>query len=295
MKRLLRAIALQLLPTASVLSLLIAPAVGSASAITYDFTGVVTEVSGFTGVTVGMPVTGTYTINLDNANPSQQIGTIGSTTTSWEAANYGGPKIGTPAPTLSEYVFSSTLQAGAVSYATDPNTGGYLNQSTIDGRVTAQPNYTADEVSYAADGSYRVSNFILTANAPPYAAPWTNTGLPIFATSNQNVGSIGYATGGIVVDYLQYNITSFTVANNPASQLAALRAEVTGVGPGTSLADKVTLAQTYYSANDIPNTCSQLTAFVNEVTAQNGKKISQSSAKQIVLDAQAIQASIGCK
>jgi len=98
-----------------------------------------------------------------------------------------------------------------------------------------------------------------------------------------------------VVDYLQFNITSFTVANNPATELVALLAEVTGVGPGKSLADKVTLAQTYYSANDIPNTCSQLTAFGNEVNAQKEKKISPSLAGQIISDAQTIQAAIGCK
>jgi len=99
MKRLFCATPLRLLAAACVFSVLLEPAVGNASAITYEFAGVVTAVAGFTGVTVGMPVTGTYTINLGNANPSQQIGTIGSTTASWEAANYGGPKIGTPAPT----------------------------------------------------------------------------------------------------------------------------------------------------------------------------------------------------
>jgi len=60
------------------------------------------------------------------------------------------------------------------------------------------------------------------------------------------------------------------------------------------LADKVTLAQTQYSANDIRDTFLTLGAFVNEVNAQSGKKISQSSAAQFVSDAQSIQAGIGC-
>jgi len=75
---------------------------------------------------------------------------------------------------------------------------------------------------------------------------------------------------------------------------AALLAQVTGVGPGKSLADKVSLAQTYFSANDIPNTCAQLASFVNEVNAQKGKSISQSLAAQLISDAQIIQAAIGC-
>jgi hypothetical protein len=77
------------------------------------------------------------------------------------------------------------------------------------------------------------------------------------------VGAFGYGT--------VFEITGADFVT-PATELAALLAEVTGVGPGTSLADKVQLAQTYYSAKDIPNTCSTLTSFVNEVNAQNGKK-----------------------
>jgi uncharacterized repeat protein (TIGR03803 family) len=92
-----------------------------------------------------------------------------------------------------------------------------------------------------------------------------------------------------------FKLTGTGFVTTPAQQLAALLTEVTGVGPGMSLADKVAIAQTYYSANDVPNTCSTLGALVNEVTAQNGKSINQSSAKQIVSDAQAIQSAIGCK
>lgn len=82
--------------------------------------------------------------------------------------------------------------------------------------------------------------------------------------------------------------------NSPAALLAALLTEVTGVGPGTSLADKVKFAQTYYAVPDIQATCAVLTGFVNEVQAQDGKKIGQQLDAKLIADAQAIEAAIGC-
>jgi hypothetical protein len=112
-------------------------------------------------------------------------------------------------------------------------------------------------------------------------------GIAIMRFSCQEAATgLEYPCGAVALSTLTYN--------TPATQLAALLAEVTGVGAGTSLADMVKLAQTYYSANDIPNTCSQLTALVSAVNAQKGKKISQSLATQILSDTRAIQTGIGC-
>lgn len=80
-----------------------------------------------------------------------------------------------------------------------------------------------------------------------------------------------------------------------AEQLAALLKEVTGVGPGKSLANKVALAQIYYAVPDIQATCPVLTGFVNEVQAQAGKKISQQLDAKLIADANAIEDAIGCK
>ena len=80
----------------------------------------------------------------------------------------------------------------------------------------------------------------------------------------------------------------------PAALLAALRNEVTDVGPGTSLADKVTAAQAHYAASDTQATCAMLAGFVNEVKAQAGKKISQQLDAKLIADAQTIGAVIGC-
>jgi hypothetical protein len=77
-------------------------------------------------------------------------------------------------------------------------------------------------------------------------------------------------------------------------RLAALLTEVTGVGPGKSLANKVALAQTYYAAKDLQATCTVLTGFVNEVKAQAGKKIAPTLDAKLIADANAIETAVGC-
>jgi hypothetical protein len=85
------------------------------------------------------------------------------------------------------------------------------------------------------------------------------------------------------------------VGRPPVSPLlAALVTEVTGVGPGKSLANKVALAQTYYAAKDVQATCAVLTGFVNEVKAQAGKKIAHTLDAKLIADANAIETAIDC-
>jgi hypothetical protein len=88
---------------------------------------------------------------------------------------------------------------------------------------------------------------------------------------------------------------SFTVTvSGAADQLADLNQAVQGVGPGTSLRDKVNQAQTDLASGDGPDTCSTLTAFMNEVQAQSGAHVAPSTANQFVIDAQRIQTVLGC-
>ena len=82
---------------------------------------------------------------------------------------------------------------------------------------------------------------------------------------------------------------------SPAQLLANLLAAVTGVGPGTSLADKVNAAQAAYAAGDVPRTCEFLNAFINQVKAQTAKKsIVQGTADALIADATRIQTVLGC-
>lgn len=78
------------------------------------------------------------------------------------------------------------------------------------------------------------------------------------------------------------------------SMFATLLSAATGVGPGTSLANKVKLAETYYAAEDTQATCVVLTGFVNEVRAQRGKKLTLDSADTLTKDADVLMSAIGC-
>ena len=78
------------------------------------------------------------------------------------------------------------------------------------------------------------------------------------------------------------------------SLLQQLLADVSGVGPGKSLADKVTLAEMYYVAPDIEATCGVLNGFTNQVRAQAGKKLTDTQATEFTSDANAIMETIGC-
>jgi hypothetical protein len=80
----------------------------------------------------------------------------------------------------------------------------------------------------------------------------------------------------------------------PGLLLAALLKEVTGVGPGKSLAEKVALAQTYYAVPDIEATCAVLSGFVDAVKELAGKKISPQLDATIVANARVTKAAIGC-
>jgi len=81
---------------------------------------------------------------------------------------------------------------------------------------------------------------------------------------------------------------------NAAEQLVDLYKAVVGVGPGTSLADKVKQAQNYLAANDKADTCSTLNAFINQVKAQSGKSIATATANTLIAEAAQIKTLLGC-
>jgi hypothetical protein len=88
---------------------------------------------------------------------------------------------------------------------------------------------------------------------------------------------------------------SFTVhVKGAAEQLTDLATQVQGVGPGRSLAAKIAAAQQSLARGDTAATCGQLTAFLNEVAAQRGKRLPAVIADQLIADTQRIQAVIGC-
>jgi sugar lactone lactonase YvrE len=85
--------------------------------------------------------------------------------------------------------------------------------------------------------------------------------------------------------------TSFQVTVvGPTFQLYELQRSVMGVGPGTSLYDKLGQAQTDLAANDVNDTCALLNAFSNEVNAT----LPNAAATPLVTAASNIRAVLGC-
>jgi hypothetical protein len=77
-------------------------------------------------------------------------------------------------------------------------------------------------------------------------------------------------------------------------QLTDLSDAVAGVGPGRSLAAKLVLAEDYLAAANLSDTCSTLTAFINQVKAQTGKTIPTPEATTLIADARQIKTLLGC-
>jgi secreted trypsin-like serine protease len=77
-------------------------------------------------------------------------------------------------------------------------------------------------------------------------------------------------------------------------QLVDLRQAVAGVGPGTSLGDKVVSIQSYLAAGKTADVCSGLGSFINEVKAQTGKKVGVGLAAAFTSEAKNILSVVGC-
>jgi len=110
-------------------------------------------------------------------------------------------------------------------------------------------------------------------------------------TTMQSLAGVSWAS------YNNVRLVSWEVIKDvdPPQMFDDLLAKVVGVGPGSSLADKITLSQTYYSVPDLTSACLMLADFDQQVTAQTGKKIDATLAAELIDDASALSAVIGCQ
>jgi hypothetical protein len=87
---------------------------------------------------------------------------------------------------------------------------------------------------------------------------------------------------------------SFTVTvSGAADQLDQLEAAVVGVGPGTSLFDKIEATEGDLAGGTVGAACDELGGFVGEATAQEGKSIT-GGATGLSASARQIRAVLGC-
>ncbi len=90
------------------------------------------------------------------------------------------------------------------------------------------------------------------------------------------------------------NAETFLAGPEPLLQFDSLIAAVEDTGPGKSLFNKMVDAKAYYEVGDDVAACETLKAFIHEVNAQTGKKISLGDAESIIASAVFTMAAIGC-
>ncbi len=142
---------------------------------------------------------------------------------------------------------------------------------------------------YSDNSTQDLTTEVTWASTDAAVATVSNTGLATAASVGSTTVS---ATSGAVTDD-----TTLTVIPAPLTvdqMVSALLAAVTGVGPGHSLANKMTDVQDVLAVPDIVSACSRLDDFKNEVSAQSGKQSDAALAAQLTADANAIKAAIPC-
>jgi streptogramin lyase len=220
----------------------------------------------------------------------------------WFTENAGN-NIGriTPSGTITEFPLPTAV-SGPSAIAAGPDGGVWFTETNGNriGRIqavaadTTPPVITvpAPIIVNATSSSGAVVTYAVSATDPDdtvaslSCVPASGSTFPIGTTT---VNCSARDTSG------NTSSASFTVHVIGASeQLADLLTDVTGVGPGTSLADKVKQAQSYLTANDVSDACSTLSALINEVQAQSGKAIPADQAATLTATIKRIRTVLGC-
>ena len=170
---------------------LFAPANSHAAAVSYSYSGYIYYIDrGYVSlVPSGTAITGTFTIDLSNANPAQSSGTVGSAS-HWTLNSIGGTQYGTPAP--SNYLFSQTATWAGYSFTTSVSP-----ISSRSGIAGATGQYPADSYwSAQADNNGIFSDIVFNTYSGQPA--YDSNGLPILNPSgsggmiSDSVGSVGF-------------------------------------------------------------------------------------------------------
>jgi len=154
-----------------------------------------------------------------------------------------------------------------------------------------------------SDGSGANGDFIDGAHNPTgiavlagqlYWSNFTSNSIGTADTNGSNVNQTFIAAAGpegVAVEPL-------IAAPPPPPRIADLIAEVSGAGlpQGTerSLLAKLDNAQRKVDAGQIAVACNGLDAYLNEVRAQNGKKLETAYAEDLIVTAMAVQDALGC-
>ena len=136
-------------------------------------------------------------------------------------------------------------------------------------------------VSYTATATDAVDGAVPVTCSPPSGSTFPIGDTTVECTASDAAGNV--ASGSFVVH-----------VSGAGGQLGDLLALVVDVGPGSALADKIELAQSYLAAGNIPAACSTLDGFIALAQAQSGKKLTAGQATTLIASAEQLESVLGC-
>jgi hypothetical protein len=153
---------------------------------------------------------------------------------------------------------------------------------TLDGSLSSDPD--GDTLTYSWSGPFGVAS----GASPSVALP---VGTSTITLTVSDPGSL------TATDTVDITVTA-PPPPTPQQQLSALERTVSGLGiqagAASSLNSKLDAALAAANAGNRTAACNNLRAFINEVNAQTGKKLTAAQAAQLLAQANAIRASLGC-
>lgn len=255
--------------------------------------------------------TGSFSVTVQDTTPPSIMGTPGNQVL--EATGPTGAVATYTTPTATDLV------DGSVSVVCVPTSGGTFGINATTSKTTPVTCSATDTHGNTATTSFNVT---VQDTTPPTltlpASQTVNATGPSGAVVNFTATATDLVDGSDPVSCTPAAGATFAIGSttvhcsatdqhgNPASgsftvtvkgavaQLSDLQAAVQGVGPGTSLANKVQDALAAVQHGRTAGACATLQGFLNEVRAQTGKKLSVGEAQALTADAQQIRAVLGC-
>jgi alpha-glucosidase (family GH31 glycosyl hydrolase) len=180
-----------------------------------------------------------------------------------------------------------------------------VDRAVAEGEPIIKPlffNFPNEEATYTIDDEWLLGDAVLTA---PVMVSATSRDVYLPAGTWYDINAKTMVEGPTTLTNYPAPLSVsplFFLMDDPGGgraasflELADLLTAVTGVGPGTALADKVKIMQEYLRQNNTIDVCNMLThSFPNSVLAQRGKKIPVEQADALIADAARIATLLGC-
>lgn len=136
-------------------------------------------------------------------------------------------------------------------------------------------------VTYAASAVDDIDGPVPVACTPPSGSTFPVDDTTVTCVASDAAGNEGSASFDVHV-------------RGAGEQLEELIAVVRGLGPGTSLADKLRAAHTALDEGDVEGACELVRAFANEVNGQSGKTLTPAEATALLAAANRIRSVLEC-